>query len=119
MTPLLRRATTEALGAPKYGPPASAMGGWLGRNVPPITAFENPAPSARKEVSTTSGRGLLVTTDSDEEYRHVLHSIRQVRLDTGTGEVAEEPGEPGVVTFPDAATREAAAAQLRGRLGAS
>jgi hypothetical protein len=76
-------------------------------------------PYVRLEVSTTSGRGLLVTTDSDEDYRHVLHSIRQVRLDAATGEVAEEPGEPGAVTFPDAAAREAAAAQLRGRLGAS
>jgi hypothetical protein len=73
-------------------------------------------PYSRLEVATASGRGLLITTAADDEYRHVEHQLRRVRLDIGTGEVVEDPDEPGVVTWPDAAAREAAAAEIRGRL---
>jgi hypothetical protein len=76
-------------------------------------------PYTRLEVATASGRGLLVTTASDEEYRTVEHRIRRVRLDPGTGEIVDDPTGPDVDTYPDAAARDAAAAQIRGRLGAS
>jgi hypothetical protein len=76
-------------------------------------------PYSRLEIATTSGRGLLVGTASDEEYRNVEHHIRRVRLDLRTGDVVDDPIGPGVVRYPDAATRDTAAAQIRGRLGAS
>jgi hypothetical protein len=76
-------------------------------------------PYSRLEVAPSSGRGLLVTTASDDEYRNVEHRIRRVRLDLRTGEVVDDPTGPGVITYPDAVARDAAAAQIRGRLGAS
>jgi hypothetical protein len=76
-------------------------------------------PYSRLEIATASGRGLLVSTASDEEYRNVEHRIHRVRLDPRSGDVVDDPIGPGGVSYPDAATRDAAAAQIRGHLGAS
>ena len=76
-------------------------------------------PYSRLEIATASGRGMLVSTASDEEYRNVEHRIHRVRLDPRSGDVVDDPMGPGVVSYPDAATRDAAAAQIRGHLGAS
>jgi hypothetical protein len=76
-------------------------------------------PYSRLEVAPATGRGLLITTAADDEYRNVEHEIRRVRVDPETGAVIEDPAEPGVLTCSDAATREAAAVQIRSRLGGS
>jgi hypothetical protein len=76
-------------------------------------------PYVRLEIATASNRGLLVTTTADDEYRNIEHQIRLVLLDRRTGEVVDDPTGPGVGTYPDATARDAAAAQIRGRLGAS
>jgi hypothetical protein len=76
-------------------------------------------PYSRLEVATASGRGLLVTTEPDDEYRTVAHKIRRVRLTPRTGEVTADPVGPGIATYPDAAARDAAAAGIRSRLGGS
>jgi hypothetical protein len=72
-------------------------------------------PYSRLEVAPATGLGLLVAAAPDDEYRGVTHSIRTVRLDVDTGEVVEDPGDPGETTYPDAAARDAAAALLRSR----
>jgi hypothetical protein len=72
-------------------------------------------PYTRLEVSTATGRGLLVTASPDDEYRHVVHEVRRVRVDLGTGEVADDGG-PDVTAHPDAAARDAAAAAARAEL---
>jgi hypothetical protein len=72
-------------------------------------------PYARLEVSVTSGRGVLVTAEGDEEYRRVVHRLRRVRLDLATGDVADD-ADPDAGAYPDAAARDAAAAGLRARL---
>ena len=69
-------------------------------------------PYARLEVSAASGRGVLVTAEADEEYRSVVHRLRRVRLDLTTGDVIDD-AEPDAGTHPDAAARDAAAAELR------
>jgi hypothetical protein len=74
-------------------------------------------PYSRLEVATASGRGVLVSTDSDEEYRIVTHHVRPVRLDASTGDVVEDPDAPAPGTFSDAATRDDAVAGIRSRLG--
>ncbi|GAA3168053.1 hypothetical protein GCM10010531_21050 [Blastococcus jejuensis] len=76
-------------------------------------------PYSRLEVATTGGHALLVTTVPDDEYRGVTHHVHRVRLDLATGEVVEDPAEPGPSSHPDAATRDAAAADTRGRLTGS
>ncbi|HEV7210524.1 MAG TPA: hypothetical protein VGN47_02295 [Blastococcus sp.] len=75
-------------------------------------------PYARLEVAPATGQGLLITTAADDEYREVEHQLRRVRIDTETGAIVEDPADPDVLTCPDAAAREAAAEQIRRRLGA-
>jgi hypothetical protein len=73
-------------------------------------------PYSRLEVTSAGGRGVLVTTAADDAYRGVTHHVRRVRLDPGTGEVVADPDEAGLQTFPDATSRDEAAARLRSRL---
>ena len=73
-------------------------------------------PYSRLEVAVASGRGVLVTTAPDEEYRRVVHELRRVRLDLATGAVADEDGATGPDRHPDATARDAAAAAVRARL---
>lgn len=70
-------------------------------------------PYSRLEVEIASGKGLLVSATPDDDYRGVLHQIRAVRLDLATGAVAEDPSAPEVSSYPDAASRDGAAADLR------
>ena len=72
-------------------------------------------PYHRLEVSPATGAALLVTASPDDEYRGVTHSIRTVRLDMDTGDVAEDPDDAGETTYPDAAARDAAALLRRRR----
>jgi len=72
-------------------------------------------PYSRLEVAVTTGRGQLLSTAPDEDYRGVMHAVRRVRLDMDTGEVVEDPDDPGEISYPDAAAREAAAALFRSR----
>ena len=72
-------------------------------------------PYSRLEVAPATGFGLLVGAAPDDEYRGVTHSIRTVRLDVDTGEVIDDPNDPGESTYPDAAARDAAAALFRSR----
>lgn len=76
-------------------------------------------PYARLEVATSGGHALLVTTVPDDEYRGVTHHVHRVRLDPATGAVVENPAGPGPTSHPDAATRDAAAADIRSRLTGS
>jgi hypothetical protein len=76
-------------------------------------------PYSRLEVHTATGRGLLVTATPDDDYRTAVHQIRRVRLAPQTGEIIEDPVGPGVTTHPDAGARDAAAAEIRTRLGDS
>lgn len=69
-------------------------------------------PYVRLEVAAATGAGLLVTAAPDEAFRGVVHQVRRVRLDPATGEVVTE-GES--VAYPDAAARDAGAAELRSR----
>jgi hypothetical protein len=69
-------------------------------------------PYSRLEVSVTTGRGVLVTAEADEQYRGVVHRLRRVRLDLTTGDVADD-AEPDAGTYPDAAARDEAVAELR------
>jgi hypothetical protein len=71
-------------------------------------------PYSRLEVEVVSGRGLLVTATPDDDYRGVLHQVRAVRIDLATGGVGEDPAAPDVRTYPDSASRDEAAADLRG-----
>jgi hypothetical protein len=70
-------------------------------------------PYSRIEVEAGTGRAVLVTTVPDDDYRGVVHQVRAVRLDLGTGAVGSEPGADEVATFPDARTREAAVVHHR------
>jgi hypothetical protein len=72
-------------------------------------------PYSRLEVAPATGRGQLLSAAPDEEYRGVTHSVRRVRLDRETGDVIDDPDDPGEVGYPDAAARDAAAAHLRSR----
>ncbi|HEY4624932.1 MAG TPA: hypothetical protein VIH01_02875 [Blastococcus sp.] len=72
-------------------------------------------PYSRLEVAATTGRGQLLSTAPDEDYRGVMHAVRRVRLDVDTGEVVEDPDDPGEISYPDAAARDAAAALFRSR----
>jgi len=76
-------------------------------------------PYSRLEVATTGGHALLVRTVPDDDYRLVTHHVHRVRLDLATGEVVEDPAESGPTAHPDAATRDAAAADTRRRLTGS
>jgi hypothetical protein len=73
-------------------------------------------PYSRLEVATATGRGLLVTAAPDDEYHGVVHQIRRVRLDPSTGELADRDAGADVATYPDAATRDAAASAVRADL---
>jgi hypothetical protein len=70
-------------------------------------------PYSRLEVETGTGRGILVTTMPDDEYRGVVHQVRAARLDLGTGAVEPDPQAPEVGTYPDATARDEAALRLR------
>jgi hypothetical protein len=70
-------------------------------------------PYSRLEVATATGAGVLVTATPDEEYRHVVHQVRRVRLDLATGEIVDGGG---LTSQPDPASRDAAAAAIRGEL---
>ena len=73
-------------------------------------------PHARLEVATATGGGLLVTATPDDEYRGLVHQVRRVRLDLSTGELADQEAGADVATYPDAATRDAAASAARADL---
>jgi hypothetical protein len=70
-------------------------------------------PYTRMEVEAATGKGVLVTTLPDDDYRGVVHQVRAVHLDLGTGALAPDPSAPEVVTFPDARARDEAAVRLR------
>jgi hypothetical protein len=70
-------------------------------------------PYSRIEVEASTGRAVLVTTLPDDDFRGVVHQVRALRLDLGTGAVAPEPRAPEVSTFPDARTRDTAALRYR------
>jgi hypothetical protein len=76
-------------------------------------------PYSRLELATAGGHGLLLTSSPDDEYRTVTHSVRRIRVDEQTGELADDPGASGVESHPDAAARDAAAARIRRHLGGS
>jgi len=71
-------------------------------------------PYERLEVEVGTGRGLLVSTDPDDDYRRCVHLVRAVRLDLSTGAVAPDLHDPEAVPYADAAAREAAVDRLRG-----
>jgi hypothetical protein len=73
-------------------------------------------PYSRLEVATASGGGLLVTAAPDDEYRGAVHQVRRVHLDLSTGELADQEAGADVTTYPDAATRDAAASRARADL---
>jgi hypothetical protein len=70
-------------------------------------------PYSRLEVEVGTGRGVLVTTVPDDEYRGVVHQVRAASLDLASGAVQPDPDAARVGTYPDAGAREAAAARLR------
>lgn len=70
-------------------------------------------PYSRLEVEAGTGRGVLVTTIPDDDYRGVVHQVRRARLDLGTGAVEPDPITPDVGSYPDARAREEAALRLR------
>ncbi len=72
-------------------------------------------PYSRLEVEASSGRGVLATTIPDDEFRGVVHQVRAVRLELGTGAVQADPDAPDAVPCSDARTRDEAARRLRGR----
>src|SRR4051812_18694275 len=68
-------------------------------------------PYTRLEVEVATGLGVLVTTLPDDEFRGVVHGVRAVQMDLGTGSVRSNLERPEVATYPDAAARDAAAAR--------
>jgi hypothetical protein len=75
-------------------------------------------PYSRLEVEAGTGRAVLVTTVPDDDFRGVVHQVRALHLDLGTGAMGSEPAAPEVATFPDARTRDAAAVRYRDGDGA-
>jgi hypothetical protein len=72
-------------------------------------------PYTRFEVEVGTGRGVLVTTVPDDEYRGVVHQVRAAAMDLATGAVRPDAGGAAVGTHPDARTRDEAARALRER----
>jgi hypothetical protein len=73
-------------------------------------------PYSRLEVAVASGRGVLVTASPDDEYRRVVHGLRRVRLDLGTGQVDDDAGDGTLGPYRDAAARDAAAVAVRAEI---
>jgi hypothetical protein len=72
------------------------------------------APYRRIEVRSDTGRGVLVTTEPDDDLVGVVHRVRGVVLDLATGEVGSD-GEPAAPAslHADAADRERAVDDLK------
>jgi hypothetical protein len=68
-------------------------------------------PYTRLDVEVATGHGVLVTTLPDDDFRDVVHGVREVQLDLQSGAVRPDPERPDVATYPDAAARDAAAAR--------
>lgn len=64
-------------------------------------------PYSRLEVEVATGRALLVTARGDDEFRHVLHAVEELRVDLSSGGVSEPEGGGAVATpHASAAGRE-------------
>ena len=70
------------------------------------------APYRRVEVRSGSGRGVLVSTEPDEDLAGVLHRVLPAAVDPDTGELVVAPDAEDPV-LPDAAAREAKVERLR------
>ena len=68
-------------------------------------------PYTRLEAEVATGRAVLVTTLPDDDFSGVVHGVRAVQVELETGSVRADPDRPDVATYPDAAARDAAAAQ--------
>lgn len=65
-------------------------------------------PYSRLEVEVATGRALLVTARGDDEFRTVLHTVEELRVDLATGAVDEpERGAVAPVSHPGVEAREA------------
>jgi len=68
-------------------------------------------PYTRLDVEVATGRAVLVTTLPDDDFGGVVHGVRAVQVDLETGSVRPDPDRPDVASYPDAAARDAAAAE--------
>jgi hypothetical protein len=77
------------------------------------------APYRRLQVQAGSGRGVLVSTEPDDDLVGVLHRVLPVRVDPSSGELLVLVGDGELPpAHPDAPSREAAVARLKARLDA-
>ena len=64
-------------------------------------------PYTRLEVEVASGRALLVAANGDEDFRRVLHSVQDLRVDLATGILYEpDGGDVAATSHPDFTARE-------------
>ena len=72
------------------------------------------APYRRIEVRSDTGRGVLVTTEPDDDLTGVVHRVQAIVVDLATGEVTTygEPASPAT-RHADATARERAVDDLK------
>jgi hypothetical protein len=74
-------------------------------------------PYRRLEADARTGRAVLVTTAPDEDFTTCSHAVEALRVDLGTGVLAElEPAEDAETVHRSALERERRAAALRTQL---
>lgn len=78
------------------------------------------APYRRLEAQAASGRALLVTTTTDDDFRTCQHTVEVLHIDLDTGRVEQPPNpDEGPFRCSSAADREAHVEALRRTLARS